>query len=117
MTRISLTVGDKTFHAALDHNPTTQKLLENLPITISMTDLHHNEKYYTFDTLFPTQQEAIQTIQSGDLMLYGSDTLVLFYEDFSTPYTYTRLGRLLDNTGLRETLGHGDVTITINKDI
>lgn len=117
MTRIALTVKDKTFHAELDHNATTQKLLENLPLTLPMSDLHHNEKYYTFDKSFPSQQEAVQTIQSGDLMLYGSDTLVLFYESFSTPYTYTRLGRLLDHIDLRETLGSGDVTVTIKKDV
>ncbi|UXR71600.1 cyclophilin-like fold protein [Staphylococcus sp. IVB6238] len=113
MTNISLTIKDKTYHASLLDNAATQRLLTLLPLTISMSDFHHNEKYHTLDTSLPTQHEAVETIQSGDLMLYGSDTIVLFYESFSTPYTYTRLGHLIDDHGLRETLGHGDVTVTI----
>jgi hypothetical protein len=44
-------------------------------------------------------------------MLYGSRTLVLWYEDYSTSYTYTRIGSIESAEGLAAAVGQGDVSV------
>ncbi|MEZ0484622.1 cyclophilin-like fold protein [Fibrella aquatica] len=110
---IRIKVGSSTFGATLLDNPTVTAFKARLPMTISMVELNGNEKYHNVpkDPL-PTNASNPGTIQSGDLMLYGSNTLVIFYKSFSTPYSYTKLGRIDNPAGLAAALGSGNVTVT-----
>ena len=51
---------------------------------------------------------------SGDIVLYSSSQLVVFYG--SNSWAYTRLGKITDQSDedMRELLSRGDVTITIS---
>jgi hypothetical protein len=113
-TRINIQVGDRIFTARLLDNPSSQALVAMLPITITMTELNRNEKYYTMSNDLPVNLERVGNINSGDLMLYGSDTLVLFYESFNTSYSYTRLGYVDDTSELANALGKDHVAVTFS---
>ncbi len=83
-----------------------------LPITVNMTELNGNEKYFHLSTNLPVNASNPATIHTGDLMIWGSNSLVLFYKTFSTSYSYTKLGRIDDVTGLAAAVGLGNVTVT-----
>lgn len=111
MPKLTIQVGDQNFTATLEESETTRTLLSRLPLTVTMKEMNGNEKFYYLPASLPTQSRQPGTIRTGDLMLYGSDCLVLFYETFSSSYRYTRLGRIDDPTGLAAALGRGSVEV------
>lgn len=110
--QIKLKIGSKTFIATLEDNATAAALKALLPMTVTMSELNGNEKYFRLARNLPTNSSNPGTIQTGDLMIYGSNTLVLFYKSFPTSYDYTRLGRITDTTGLAAAVGSGGATVT-----
>jgi hypothetical protein len=114
-TRLRIRVGSDTFTATLFDNPTTTAFVARLPLTVSMVELNGNEKYYDLPQSLTSNASNINTAQAGDLVLYNSNTLVLFYETFSTSYRYTRMGRIDNPAGLATALGRGNVTVTFEQ--
>ncbi|MDE6709633.1 MAG: hypothetical protein K2J76_03995 [Oscillospiraceae bacterium] len=112
MLSIEIIVQDKTFSAKLYDNETAKKFAEMLPLTLDMSELNGNEKYFYLSGVLPTNSKCPDKINSGDIMLYGSSCLVLFYDSFSTSYSYTPIGHIDDTDGLAKTLGKGGVTVT-----
>ena len=110
--RIRIRIGSKTYEAELADNETGRAFADLLPQTLAMQELNGNEKYCYLNQTLPSSPERVGQIRSGDLMLYGDHCVVLFYKDFPTQYSYTRIGRLVDVTGLQASLGSGSVQIT-----
>lgn len=110
--KIKITVNAQTFTATLLDNNSTSAFKEMLPLTIKMIELNGNEKYCDLKKSLPTNPTNLKTITNGDLMLYGSETLVLFYKTFSTTYSYTKIGQIDNTSGLASALGSGNVTVT-----
>ncbi|HET6769421.1 MAG TPA: cyclophilin-like fold protein [Chitinophagaceae bacterium] len=112
-TKMRIKVGNHTFIATLYDNATAAAFKAMLPMTVNMVDLNGNEKYVDLSRDLPTNASNPGTIKTGDLMLYGSNTLVLFYKTFSISYSYTTLGRIDDSARLAEALGSGNVKIAL----
>ena len=110
-TKMKITVGAAVFKATLYDNATATAFKSLLPLTVNMIELNGNEKYVDLSGNLPTNAANPGTIQNGDLMLYGSATLVLFYKTFSTSYSYTKFGRIDDVTALVAALGAGNITV------
>ena len=109
-----VTVNGQEFQVELYENDTVSALKEKLPMTLSMDELHGNEKYHYLDESLPVNTENIGLIQSGDVMLYGSDCLVVFFENFNTSYDYTRIGHITNEKAFEAALGSGTVEITFS---
>jgi len=110
--RVRITIGSNVFNATLSDSGTAKAFKAMLPLTVNMSELNANEKHAHLPGDLPRKDANPGTIHSGDLMLYGSNTLVLFYNTFSTSYSYTRIGKVDDVTGLAAALGSWDVTVT-----
>jgi len=113
--QIYVIIGTKTFTVTLADSETGRAFAQLLPLTISMTELNGNEKYHYLDSSLPTDSYQPGTIQAGDLMLYGNNCVVLFYETFGSSYSYTRIGSIDDPTGLAAALGSGNVSVRFEK--
>jgi len=106
-----MTIGTQRFAVALEDNPTAQAFVQLLPATLEMAELNGNEKHARLPRSLPTNAVRPGTIRSGDVLLYGDDTLVVFYETFRSSYSYTRIGRLTDSAGLAKVLGPGNARV------
>ncbi|MCF0058817.1 cyclophilin-like fold protein [Dyadobacter sp. CY356] len=111
-TRVNIRIGSKTFLATLMNSPAASAFKTKLPMTVAMSDLNGNEKFFNLPANLPVNASSPGSIHTGDLMIYGSNTLVLFYKSFTTQYSYTRLGRIEDVSGLATAVGSGNVTVT-----
>lgn len=109
---LDIQIGEQTFYAELYDTEAAEEFSALLPMTIDMSELNGNEKYFYLDEPLTTDSSVPDRIHTGDIMLYGSSCLVLFYEDFSTSYSYTPIGHIEDTKGLKSALGSSDITIS-----
>ncbi|MGP1909066.1 cyclophilin-like fold protein [Metabacillus sp. JX24] len=111
---VTLTIGEQVFSAKLYDHQTTRAFIEKLPLSMNMNDHNRNEKFYNFSDVLPEDSERPGEIRAGDIMLYGNNCLVLFYESFSSTYRYTRMGYIEDAARFAQAAGAEDVTVAFD---
>ena len=105
-------INDAEYEFELKDNEAANQIKSKLPFTVKMSNLNENEIYYRFSgESFTTNEKQVGTINKGDIHLYQSNVLVLFYKTFTTSYSYTELGKLKDPTGLDTLIGLNDVEV------
>lgn len=89
-----------------------KKLTENGPVTIQMNAYGGFEQVGPIGETLPANDTNIKTT-AGDIMLYTSDHMVIFYG--SNSWAYTRLGRITDKSAseLKDLLSGSAVTVTV----
>lgn len=112
-TKIRIHIDGRSFQATIDDTETGRAFLGKLPLTLDMSELNGNE-YYCYGLSLPTAARHYATVDAGQLMLYGSDCLVLFYGR-AGGYSYTPIGRLADTAALADALqaARGHVTFSL----
>ena len=111
-----MTVGERRFAVTLADDAAARAFAARLPQTLDMSELNGNEKHVDLPDALPTNASRPGTIRNGDLMLYGTNTLVVFYATFNSSYSYTRLGRVDDHADLPQALGRRGVRVVFSRE-
>lgn len=113
---LKMTIGETEVKVKWEDNESVDALKElckDAPLTISMSMYGGFEQVGPIGARLPS--DDVQTATgAGDIVLYSSNQIVVFYGTNS--WAYTRLGHITDRDadGMRALLGNGDVTITIS---
>lgn len=110
--KMKIKIGSETFIATLYDNETVAAFKTMLPLTLTMSDLNSNEKYAQLPKDLPTNKIEVGSIQEGDLMIWGANTLVIIYKTFKTSYQYTKIGHIDNPHRLASTVASRNLTIS-----
>lgn len=104
-------INNKEYSVQLENNKTVDELINLLPLNLDFSELNGNEKYVYLNNVLPTNSSNPGRVNKGDIMLYGNNCLVLFYESFDTTYSYTKIGHISN----LPSLGNDNIFIKIEK--
>ena len=112
---ILMKIGDEAVAVEWEDNESVSALAELLrehPLSIQMSMYGDFEQVGSLGTGL-TREDKQTTTQAGDIVLYSGNQIVVFYG--SNSWAYTRLGKITDKSAdeLKDLLGSGDVTITL----
>jgi hypothetical protein len=112
---MQMKINDTPVTVAWEDNESVSALKELAAndLTIQMSMYGGFEQVGSIGQRLPSSDVQTST-SSGDIVLYSSNQLVVFYG--SNSWAYTRLGHITDKTPeeMRTLLSNGDVTITIS---
>ena len=108
-------VGEKTFYAALENNPSAEAFrdaLSNGPIAVEMEDYGNYEKVGPLPWTLPRSDASITT-EPGDIILYQGNKITIYYD--TNTWNFTRLARIvgIGREELLAALGPGNVTVVM----
>jgi hypothetical protein len=108
-------INDEEVMVSWENNESVKALAElasETPLTINSSQYGGFEQVGSIGTTLPSNDVSTKT-KPGDIVLYTSDSIVVFYG--SNSWSYTRLGHIEDKSEdeLRELLSGNNVVITI----
>lgn len=113
--KMEIEIAGKICTASLEDNETTRAFKNLLPLSIKMSELNENEKYYFLpESIKKDASKNLGTINAGDIMLYSDNCIVIFYKTFKSLYNYIKIGHIEDLSSLEEVLESNDTNIKFN---
>lgn len=112
--KMTVHVNGQDFTAALEQNSAAAALVQMMkkgPVTLRLRDYSGFEKVGPLGRSLPAGNRQI-TVHAGDIVLYQSNQIVIFYG--SNTWSYTRLGRVENLAGWEEALGSGDAEVILS---
>ena len=112
---MTLKINDEIVQVKWENNESVKALMkmasEN-PVVVDMSMYGGFEQVGSLGTTLPSNDQSTKT-KPGDIVLYTSDSIVVFYGNNS--WAYTRLGHIENKSKseLQDLLGRGNVTLTI----
>ena len=112
--KVNISINGKTFTATLEDNEAAKELYEIIKtdgLTVEMSDYSGFEKVGALGHTL-TSNDKKTTTEAGDIVLYQSNQIVMFYG--SNSWSYTKLGKIDNLNGWEEALGSGDITAELS---
>lgn len=112
---MKMTINGTPVNVSWENNESVRalaKMAENGPVAIETEPYGGFEQVGSIGATLPSNDTGIKTT-AGDIMLYTSSQMVIFYG--SNSWSYTRLGKITDKSAaeLRDLLSGYGVTVTI----
>lgn len=109
---LKLTINGAIYKVILEDNETAKGFVNLIGNgkTFNMVELNGNEKYVYLKTSLPVNSYNPKIINTGDVMLFGNNCLVLFYKTFSTSYSYTKIGHIENVSNLQSIVGNSNIS-------
>lgn len=109
---MKLEINGKSFSFKAEDNIASRSLakrLEKGPVTLEMRDYCGFEKVGSLGFSIPSVDRSMRT-EPGDVVLYNSDSIVIFYG--SNSWAYTKIGHVDDTDALTDALQGRTVSVT-----
>ena len=113
-TEMKMYINDTEIPVMWESNPSVSALRNDLEagdIVVTMSMYSNNEQVGSLGKTYPSN-DVQTTTNNGDIVLYRSDQIVVFYG--SNSWAYTRLGKMdLSENEIVNLLSNGDVSIRL----
>lgn len=113
--QIKITVGETELYATLEDNATTRALMEQMPMTLLMSDLYGREMCYRYGAgTLPTDGLRSDGYAVGDIAYWPPrGSLVILYAQNGEQFERQHLGHIDSGVEVFETTGDADVTFEV----
>lgn len=111
---VVFTYSDERLRGTLDDHATTRDFIKKLPMTVTMHDLYHREKYVKINGL-TVDHPNVSHFNKGDISFWiPGNVFVIYYKGNQEPLNgLMKMGRILDGIEKLEKYP-GDIEVTID---